>query len=140
MANLVRKIVLSTKAPAPVVPVYSQAVSFNNMLFLSGSLGISKDTNKLVEGGAASEATQAIENIKNILEAGNSNLSQVLKSTIYLKDIKDYTAVNEVYFKYFNKDPPARTAFQVAVLPMNASVEIEVIAAVGNVVTSHAKL
>ncbi|CAG9833920.1 unnamed protein product [Diabrotica balteata] len=139
MAQLERKIIETSKNTPPP-PFLSQAVSFNNMLFLSGSLGISKDTNKLVEGGAASEATQAIENIKNILEAGNSNLSQVLKSTIYLKDIKDYTAVNEVYFKYFNKDPPARTAFQVAVLPMNASVEIEVIAAVGNVVTSHAKL
>ncbi|CAG9833921.1 unnamed protein product [Diabrotica balteata] len=135
-----RRNIIKTSKNAPFPPYISQAVSFNNMLFLSGSLGISKDTNKLVEGGAASEATQAIENIKNILEAGNSNLSQVLKSTIYLKDIKDYTAVNEVYFKYFNKDPPARTAFQVAVLPMNASVEIEVIAAVGNVVTSHAKL
>ncbi|XP_050512767.1 rutC family protein UK114 isoform X3 [Diabrotica virgifera virgifera] len=139
MAQAGRKIIITSKN-ASLPPYISQAVSFNNMLFLSGSLGISKDTNKLVEGGAASEATQAIENIKNILEAGNSNLSQVLKTTIYLKDIKDYTAVNEVYFKYFNKDPPARTAFQVAVLPMNASVEIEVIAAVGNVVTSHAKL
>ncbi|XP_056633707.1 rutC family protein UK114 isoform X1 [Diorhabda sublineata] len=140
MSKLVRQIITTLKAPPPVVPVYSQAVSFNNLLFLSGSLGISKETNQLVEGGVVPQAIQALENIKNVLEAGNSNLNQVLKTTVYLKDINDFSAVNEVYHKYFNKDPPARTAFQIATLPLNAAVEIEVIAAVGDVVTVNSHL
>ncbi|CAH1115395.1 unnamed protein product [Psylliodes chrysocephalus] len=136
MANLVRQIVLSAKAPAPLA-IYSQAVSFNNLIYLSGSLGVNRDTNKLVDGGVGPEAKQALENIKNILEAGGSNIQNIVKATVYLKDIKDYAAMNDVYKQYFTKNPPARTAFQVGMLPLNASVEIEVIAAVGDVKTTH---
>ncbi|CAG9862485.1 unnamed protein product [Phyllotreta striolata] len=139
MARLLRKIILSTKAPAPS-PVYSQAVSFNNLIYLSGSLGVNRDTNKLVQGGATSEAKQALENIKNILESGGSKIDNVIKATVYLKDLNDYAQVNEVYQQYFTKNPPARTAFQVGNLPLNASVEIEVIAAVGDVETTHTKM
>ncbi|CAH1115394.1 unnamed protein product [Psylliodes chrysocephalus] len=136
---LERKIIETKQAPA-VAPFLSQAVSFNNLIYLSGSLGVNPDTNKFVDGGVGPETKQALENIKNILEAGKSSIENIVKATVYLKDIKDYGVMNDVYKQYFTKNPPARTAFQVGNLPHNASVEIEVVAAVGNLKTSHSKL
>ncbi|KAJ8924545.1 hypothetical protein NQ315_000693 [Exocentrus adspersus] len=117
----------------------SQAVVVDNLVFLSGVLGM--DTNmKLVEGGTAAEARQALKNIGHILEAAGSSYKNVIKNTVMLNDIKDFAAVNEVYKEFFKKDFPARSCYQVGKLPLEANVEIEVIAIVGNARTVESKL
>ncbi|KAG5887849.1 hypothetical protein JTB14_005615 [Gonioctena quinquepunctata] len=141
MSSLVRRIISTLKAPGPLSGApYNQAVIFNDVIYLSGVLGMNKDTNKLVEGGAAAEANQSLKNIGHILEAAGSSYANVLKSTIMLRNIDDFSTVNEVYKQYFKRDFPARSTFQVGKLPINAAVEIEVIAAVGDVKTVHSKL
>ncbi|CAH1968267.1 unnamed protein product [Acanthoscelides obtectus] len=133
MASLIRKIISSSKAPGPVAGApYNQAIVFNNIVFCSGVLGVDKDSNKLVDGGAEAQAVQALKNIGHILEASGSSYNNVIKSTIMLRDINDFGTVNEVYRKFFTKEFPARSTFQVGKLPLDAAVEIEVIAAVGN--------
>ncbi|CAH0547507.1 unnamed protein product [Brassicogethes aeneus] len=125
-----KRIIKTNKAPMPIAP-YNQAVVLDNTIYVSGCLGIDKDTMKLVEGGAAEECRQALRNLGHILEAADSKYENVVKTTVFLNDIADFQAVNEVYKEFFCKDFPARSAFQVGKLPMNASVEIEVVAAAG---------
>ncbi|KAF5276510.1 hypothetical protein FQA39_LY06579 [Lamprigera yunnana] len=139
MAHLIRKLISTAKAPKPVAP-YSQAVVWNNTVYVSGVLGLNKDTNKLVPGGTAAETRQALINLGHILEAANSGYQKVVKTTILLQDIKDFGAVNEIYVEFFKSEYPARTAYQVVNLPLNAKVEIEVIAGTGDVETVHSKL
>jgi 2-iminobutanoate/2-iminopropanoate deaminase len=121
-----KQIVKTDKAPAAIGP-YSQAVIGQGLIFVSGQLGINPETGKLLEG-VENQTEQALKNIKNILESANSSLENVLKATIYLKDINDYAKVNKIYAGYFTQNPPARAAFQVAALPRDALIEIEVIA------------
>jgi 2-iminobutanoate/2-iminopropanoate deaminase len=122
-----KKIIHTSKAPAAVGP-YSQAVESKGVLFVSGQLGIDPGTGKLVNGGVREQTRRLLENLKTVLLAAGYNLNDVVKCTVYLKDIRDFQEMNEVYASFFEKDPPARAAFQVAALPLEALVEIEAVA------------
>ncbi|KRT83656.1 hypothetical protein AMK59_3531 [Oryctes borbonicus] len=139
MSSVVRRIIATSKAPRPVAP-YNQAVVLDKTVYVSGVLGLNKDTMKLVDGGAAAEARQALQHLGHILEAAGSSYANVVKTNIFLNDINDFSSVNEAYKECFKKDFPARSTFQVGKLPMGANVEIEVIAASGDVKTVPAKL
>jgi 2-iminobutanoate/2-iminopropanoate deaminase len=127
---MVRKVVHTDGAPKAVGP-YSQGICAGDYVFTSGQVGLDPGTGKMVEGGTTAQARQIMENIRAVLEAANSDFSKVVKVTVYLSDIKDFTAFNAVYSEYFPADPPARSAFQVAALPLGARVEIEMVALVG---------
>jgi len=131
-SKIVRKIISTSKAPAAVGP-YSQAVQVNETLYISGQIGFIPETMNIVDGGAASETDQALKNMGEILKAAGSSYKNVVKTTVLLKDINDYAAVNEVYSKYFSDARPARAAYQVAALPKAANVEIEAVAVVGDI-------
>ncbi|XP_066992196.2 rutC family protein UK114 isoform X4 [Anabrus simplex] len=134
MSKAVRKIICTASAPKPVGP-YNQAVRVDNTVYVSGVLGLNKDTMKLVDGGALEEAKQALINLGKILEAADSSYGNVVKTTIFLDDINDFAPINELYKEYFKPPFPARSTFQVGKLPMGAKVEIEVIALSGEVQT-----
>nr|CAD7458269.1 unnamed protein product [Timema tahoe] len=136
MSKVSRKIISTLSAPKPVAP-YNQAVQVDRTLYLSGVLGLDKNTNKLVTGGIVAEARQALENLGKILNASDSSYENVVKTTILLNDIADFGSVNEVYKEFFKEPYPARTAYQAGKLPLGANVEIEVIAIVGEVETSY---
>ncbi|KAF6203175.1 hypothetical protein GE061_003592 [Apolygus lucorum] len=136
MSKIIRRVIKTPNAPAPVGP-YNQAVQAGDTLYVSGCLGLDKTTLKLVSGGAAKEAEKALENLEAVLSAADTSIENVVKTTVFLDDMNDFAAVNEVYKKYF-KDPfPARSCFQVGKLPLGAKVEVEVVAVVGNLVTSE---
>jgi 2-iminobutanoate/2-iminopropanoate deaminase len=121
------KIIINTdKAPAAIGP-YSQAIKVGNMLFTSGQIPINPATGELVEGNVKEAAKQCLENLKAILEEAGTNLENVVKTTVFLKDMNDFVAVNEVYGTYFNTKMPARSAVQVGKLPKDSMVEIEAI-------------
>src|SRR5271156_2084124 len=123
-----RDIVLTDRGPKPIGP-YSQAVRTNGFLFVSGQISIDPKTGEMVGTDIASQTERTLENIKGILEAAGSNLHHVVKTTVFLKDMNEFAAMNEVYGRYFTAAPPARSTVQVARLPKDALVEIEVIAA-----------
>ncbi|XP_018577522.1 rutC family protein UK114-like [Anoplophora glabripennis] len=139
MTSIIRRIITSIKAPKPAAP-YNQAIVVDNFVFLSGVLGMDKDTMKLVEGGIRAETRQALKNIGYILEAAGSSYENVIKNTVMLNDIKDYGTVNDIYKEFFKKDFPARSCYQVGKLPLGANIEIEVIAVAGNAKTIQLKL
>jgi 2-iminobutanoate/2-iminopropanoate deaminase len=127
----VRKDVVHTdKVPPARVPL-SQAIKAGEWLFASGQLGNDPRTRKLAEGGIGPETRQVCENLKAVLEAGGSSLANVVKVTIYMKDLDELPAMNHVFSEYFAVDPPARTTFECARLVGDARVEIEAIAFVG---------
>ncbi|KAK9701577.1 Endoribonuclease L-psp [Popillia japonica] len=134
MSTIIRRIIATVKAPKPVGP-YNQAVALDRTVYFSGVLGLNKDSMKLVDGGAVAEARQALQNLGQLLEAADSSYDKVVKTNIFLTDMNDFSAVNEIYKEYFKKDFPARSTFQVSKLPLGATVEIEAIAASGNVKT-----
>ena len=109
--------------------LFTPAVRGGSLIFLSGKIGFDAEAGALVEGGIEAETKQALENIKATLEAGRHDLSDVAKCTVFLADIRDYKAMNEVYKTYLPKNPPARTTVAVAALVLGARVEIECIAA-----------
>lgn len=125
-----KKVIKTNKAPAALGP-YSVAVTGGPFVFTAGQLGLNPTTGVLVEGGIEAETRQALENVKAILEASNSCLESVVKTTVFLKDINEFSKMNAVYAEYFQSECPARSAVQVAALPKNASVEIETIAMTG---------
>lgn len=118
----------SAKAPKAVGP-YSQATEANGIVFVSGQLPIDVSTGEFVEGGIKEQTAQALKNVGYILEEAGCTYDNVLKSTVYLSDIKDFAAMNEVYAKFFKEPYPARVAYAVVALPKGALVEIDVIAA-----------
>lgn len=122
-----KKTVYTEKGPKPIGP-YSQAVEAGNLVFISGQLGLDPVTMKLKGGTAAEQARQALENIRAILEAAGLEMKDVVKTTILLKDMNEFPAVNEAYGKFFGGDFPARATYQVSRLPMDALVEIEAVA------------
>ena len=122
-----RSVVHTDKIPPARVPL-SQAIKAGEWVFASGQLGMDPKTGKLAEGGIKTETRQVCENLKAVLEAGGSSLGKVVKVTIYLADLGELMAMNEVFSSYFPKDPPARTTFQAAGLVAGARVEIEAIA------------
>ncbi len=111
-----RDIVLTDRGPKPIGP-YSQAVRTNGFLFVSGQIAIDPQTGELVGAGIAAQTERVLENVKGILEAAGSNLHHVVKTTVFLKDINEFAAMNEVYARFFSSAPPARTTVQVARLP-----------------------
>ncbi|KAB0796931.1 hypothetical protein PPYR_10992 [Photinus pyralis] len=134
MAHLIRKLISTPKAPRPVAP-YNQAVVWDRTVYVSGCLGLDKDTMKMVSGGIKQETRQALVNLGHVLEAADSGYDKVIKVTVLMKDIKDFGTINEIYKEFFTENYPARTAYEVGNLPLNALVEIEVVAATGEVKT-----
>ncbi|KAL3821045.1 hypothetical protein ACJIZ3_006950 [Penstemon smallii] len=127
-AEGVKEAIQTEKAPAALGP-YSQAIKANNMLFVSGVLGLIPETGKFVSDSVEDQTEQVLKNMGEILKASGASYSSVVKTTIMLADLKDFKKVNEVYAKYFPTPAPARSTYQVAALPMDARVEIECIAA-----------
>ena len=121
------QIIYTEKAPKPI-GAYSQAVKYNGFVFVSGQIAIDPKTNQFVNGTVEEQTELIMENIKAILEEAGLDLSCVIKTTIYLKNIEDFPKVNEVYSRYFKEHKPARATVEVSNLPKNALVEIEVIA------------
>ena len=122
-----KKIVISEKAPKAIGP-YSAAVITQNLIATSGQLGIDPNTGELVEGGIEAQTRQALVNLRYVLEAGGSSLEDVIKTTVFLKDINQFGRMNAVYREFFNDNFPARSAIQVAALPKGGAVEIEALA------------
>lgn len=122
-----RLVILNERAPMPIGP-YSQAIRAGGFVFVSGQLGLDPATGQLVGPDAASQARKALENLQSILEMAGTTMGRIVKSTIFLTDLKDFDAVNKVYAEFFIVDPPARSTIQVAALPKGACVEIEAIA------------
>lgn len=122
------KIISTDKGPGAIGP-YSQAVqTAGGMLFVSGQISLVPATGAMVEGGIKEQATQVLNNLKGIVEAAGYQLSDVVKTTVYLADIKDFGTVNEIYGQYFTENCPARVCVEVSKLPKDALVEIDVIA------------
>lgn len=122
------KTVISTnKAPAAIGP-YSQAIRAGNLVFVSGQIPIIPATGELVQGDIRLQTRQALENLKHILAAAGASLDSVVKTTVFMKDLNDYSAINDVYKEFFADKPPARAAVQAARLPRDVGVEIEAIA------------
>jgi 2-iminobutanoate/2-iminopropanoate deaminase len=116
------------RAPAPFQGApYSQGIRFGDLIFVSGQLAIDPETNELVDGGIAEQTEQVMQNLSAILEEGGSGLKQLVKTTIYLADLGDFQAMNEVYGRYLGPEPPARATIQAAALPSGALVEIEAV-------------
>jgi 2-iminobutanoate/2-iminopropanoate deaminase len=122
-----KDIVLTDRGPKPIGP-YSQAVKANGFLFVSGQVALDPKTGDMSAGSIAEQTERVLQNVKGIVEASGSNLSRVVKTTVFLKDMNDFAAMNDVYAKFFTAAPPARSTVQVARLPKDALVEIEVIA------------
>ena len=122
-----KKVIATTNAPAAIGP-YSQAVQVGNMLFASGQLGIDPATGNIVEGAVKEQTAQAFKNVKAILTEAGLDISDVVKTTVFLADMGDFGAMNEVYASQFEGAFPARSAVAVKTLPKNGLVEIEVIA------------
>merc|ERR1712111_288962 len=129
--DICRKIVNTVSAPAAIGP-YNQAVMVDKTLYISGQLGLGKDGN-IVGGGTLAQAKQSLRNIGEILEAAGGSYKDVIKTTVLMKDISEFSAVNNIYSNYFKHHQPARAAFQVAALPKGGNIEIEAVAIVGAV-------
>ena len=122
-----KQVIHPDKAPAAIGP-YSQAIQIGQLLFTSGQVPIDPETGAIVEGGIQEQARQSLNNIKAILNAAGTNMGAVVKTTVFLQDMNDFAAMNEVYAQFFQEPYPARSAVQVARLPKDVLVEIEAIA------------
>jgi len=121
-----KEIVATAAAPKAVGP-YSQAVSCGGFLFCSGQIPLDPGTGKLAEGGIREQTERVLRNLEAVLAAGNARMGTVVKTTVYLLDMGEFQAMNEVYKSFFPEDPPARVTVQVSKLPAGASVEIDAI-------------
>ena len=121
---MTKRIIKTSKAPAALGP-YSVAVQTNTMVFTSGQVGIAPDSTELDEGGIEGQTRQVLTNLKNVLEASGSGLEYVVKTTVFLQNMDDFSKMNAIYAEFFNQDPPARSTVSVAGLPKGALVEIE---------------
>ncbi len=122
--------IATAQAPQAIGP-YSQAIVSNGTAYLSGQIPLDPATGQIVEGDIAAQTARVLENLKAVLAACGSSLDQVLKTTVYLKDLGEFTRMNEVYARYFPANPPARSTVEVARLPRDARIEIDAIARVG---------
>jgi 2-iminobutanoate/2-iminopropanoate deaminase len=129
MSGHIKEIIKTEKAPKAIGP-YSAGVKTEQFIFTAGQLGIVPETGNIIDGGVESETRQSLTNIKNILEKGGSSLNWVVKTTVFLRDMNDFSLMNSIYAEFFLYDPPARSTVQVAALPKGAAVEIEAIALV----------
>ena len=123
-----KNVISTSRAPAAIGP-YSQAVSWGGLIFVSGQIPLDPATGQVVGDDAGAQTERVLKNLAAVLEAAGSSLGQVVKTTVYLRDLNDFAKVNEVYARFFREQPPARATVQVARLPRDVSVEIEVIAA-----------
>jgi 2-iminobutanoate/2-iminopropanoate deaminase len=122
-----KEVILTARGPKPIGP-YSQAIKANGLLFISGQVALDPATGEFVGTDVRQQTERVFENLKGILEASGVSFHHVVKTTVFLKDMNDFTAMNEVYGKYFSAAPPARSTVQAARLPKDALVEIELIA------------
>jgi 2-iminobutanoate/2-iminopropanoate deaminase len=125
----VKQIIQTDRAPQAIGP-YSQAVKARGLVYASGQIPIDPATGQFVAGGITEQTEQVLKNLAAVLEASGSGLDKVVKTTVFLADMEEFAAMNEVYAQFFSSEPPARATVQAAVLPRNAKVEIEVIALV----------
>ena len=123
-----KQVIHTDKAPAAIGP-YSQAIQIGQLLFTSGQVPIDPETGAIVEGGIQAQTEQSLKNLEAILAEAGLTVDNVIKTTVYLADIQDFAAMNEIYAKHFTASFPARSAFQVAALPKGALVEIEALCA-----------
>jgi 2-iminobutanoate/2-iminopropanoate deaminase len=122
-----RDVISTDNAPGAVGP-YSQAIRAAGFVYTAGQVPLIPGTKQLIEGGIQAQTRQALENIQAVLEAAGTSLDRVVKVTVFLMDMNDFAAMNEVYAEFFSVDPPARSAVQVARLPLDARIEIEAVA------------
>jgi 2-iminobutanoate/2-iminopropanoate deaminase len=122
-----REVIATNDGPKAIGP-YSQAIKANGLVFLSGQICLDPQTQQLISGDVSAQTERVLENIAAILTAAGSSLSQVVKTTVFLKSMNDFVAMNEVYGRHFTADPPARSTVEVARLPKDVLVEVEVIA------------
>jgi 2-iminobutanoate/2-iminopropanoate deaminase len=127
----VKDIVTTDRAPRAIGP-YSQAVRAGDLIFASGQIPIDPATGEFVAGGVAEQTEQVLRNLTAVFEAAGVEMNQVVKTTVFLADMDDFTTMNEVYGRFFSAEPPARATVQAARLPRDARVEIEAIAVIGN--------
>jgi 2-iminobutanoate/2-iminopropanoate deaminase len=127
-SNSMKKVIFTTDAPAPIGP-YSQAITANGMVYVSGQIAIDPKTNELqISADIQAETHQVMKNLEAILHAAGSSLDKVVKCSIFLSDMNNFAAVNEVYGTYFTNEPPARETVEVSKLPKGVRVEISAIA------------
>ena len=124
-----KQIIQTGRAPQAIGP-YSQAVKARGFVYASGQIPIDPETGQFVAGGITEQTEQVMKNVAAVLEAAGSGLDRIVKTTVFLADMQEFAAMNEVYGKFFASDPPARATVQAAGLPRNARVEIEVVALV----------
>ena len=124
-----KQIVVAENAPKAIGP-YSAGIKIGNFVYTAGQLGIDPATGDFVEGGVEAETRQALQNLKAVLEAAGTSLENVIKTTVFLRDMNDFAAMNAVYAQFFTANYPARSAVQVARLPKDGAVEIEAVAVV----------
>jgi 2-iminobutanoate/2-iminopropanoate deaminase len=122
--EIMREVVSTENAPKPIGP-YSQAIKANGFIFLSGQTPLDPATQQLVTGGIAEQTERTLKNLEGVLKASGSSLEKVVRCGVFLKDMNDFAAMNEVYGKFFKSNPPARTTVQAARLPKDCLVEID---------------
>jgi 2-iminobutanoate/2-iminopropanoate deaminase len=122
-----KEIISTDKGPKTIGP-YSQGVKANGFIFTAGQIALDPASGQLVSGGIALQTARVLDNLKAIVEAGGSSLDQTVKATVYLRDMNDFAAMNEVYARYFPQNPPVRSTVEAARLPRDVLVEIDVIA------------
>jgi 2-iminobutanoate/2-iminopropanoate deaminase len=125
----VKEVIATDRGPKAIGP-YSQAIRANGFLFVSGQIPLDPATQQLVSGDIQTQTVRVLENLKGIVEAAGSSLDRVVRATVFLADMNEFAAMNEVYGRYFQKQPPARSTVQVSRLPRDVRVEIDVIAVV----------
>lgn len=124
-----KQIIHTEKAPAAIGP-YSQAIKAGNLLFISGQVPFNPETMEIVEGGVEAQTARVLENLKAILAEAGASFDNVVKTTVFIKDMNEFGMINEIYAKYFGENKPARACVEVARLPKDVKVEIEAIAIV----------
>ncbi len=126
MSKPTKEVIRTDKAPKAIGP-YSPGIRTESFIFTAGQAGVIPETGKIIEGGIENETRQTLQNIKNILEAAGSSMDHVVKTTVFLRDMTDFSRMNAIYAEFFKDKPPARTTVQAAALPLGVAVEIEVI-------------
>jgi len=129
MTNPTKEVIKTNRAPKAIGP-YSAGIKTDHLIFTAGQLGIIPESGNIIEGGIENETRQALLNIKNILVEAGSSLNLIVKTTVFLRDMAEFSRMNAVYAEFFTENPPARSTVQVAGLPKDGAVEIEAIALV----------
>lgn len=122
-----KEVISTANAPAAIGP-YAQAVRTGNLIFVSGQIPLDPGTGQLIRGDIGTQTQQVLENLAAILEAAGSSLAKVVKTTVYLRDLGEFARMNETYANFFGENPPARATVQVARLPRDAAIEIDLVA------------